>query len=80
MVDLGNNAEGLSSFENAIRLSPKFVAPHLNAAAVLIHLQRYEDAQKHLAIVIKLNPKEDGVATLLKRIPRAALSKEWFGN
>ena len=73
--ELGDGASALSAFKMANRLLPKLAAPHLNAAAILIHLKCYNEARAELVQVFALDPKQPEALSLLQKIPNVGNQK-----
>lgn len=69
LADLGDYPAALAAFEEANKISPEFIEPRLNSASVLIHLKRFDEAQKALSEALKRDPKRKEAYELLEKIP-----------
>lgn len=72
LAELGDYPGALDSFRAANRQQPGFVAARLNAAGILIHLKRYDEAKAELERVLALNVQTTEARQLLQKIPGAA--------
>ncbi|MDD2708187.1 MAG: tetratricopeptide repeat protein [Verrucomicrobiae bacterium] len=71
LAALGEYEEALLSFRLASKHAPDFPEPRLEAAAVLIHLRRYDEAEKEVAQALAKNPRQEQAGELLARIAKA---------
>ncbi len=69
LANIGDLDAALDGFRQTIRLAPYFLEAHLSAASILIHLQKYREAEKELAQVFKLDPNHAQARELLRKIP-----------
>lgn len=72
LADLGDLGEALAAFREASRHAPKLMAPHLNAAAILLHRNEDAGAREEISRVLEVDPKQEDALRLLQRLEKAA--------
>lgn len=78
LTDRGDTAEGMSAYEEAVRINPQYRKAHINLGEILLRQNRAAEAIAHFDAALQIEPDDGGtwvamgVAQVQNRQPRRA--------